>query len=266
MCTLIIFWRAHSSAPLILAANRDEFLERPTAPMAAWPPSIPGGPVEIVAGRDLTAGGTWLGVGRGVVAALTNHRAGARSKPGSRSRGELVERALRQPSVAHVRDELLALPAPEYGLFHLVAADRNEMIWATNRAGEMEISSVAPGAHILGNYGLNNPDDPVVVNLRGALEGAMDLSEGELEIRLRESLARGGPGWPLVRLGPYGTRSSAMLWWGNGRPRLLSAEGPPDTMPFADLSRLLDDPAPHSDREDSISFEVAAVPAARATS
>lgn len=243
MCTLIFLWKVHASAPLVLAANRDEMLDRPTAPMAAWPPDADGSTPGIVAGRDLLAGGTWLGVGRRVVAALTNHRpAAGRSRAGARSRGELVERALRAGSLEEVRAFLLAAPAADYGPFHLIATDGDAMIWATNRTGAMELREVAPGVHALGNYGLDNPDDPVVANVArewGSAAELAELNEDDLRARLANLLKRGGPGWPLVRLGPYGTRSAALLSWGGPAPKLFVAEGPPDSAPFTDMSTLL---------------------------
>ena len=84
MCLIVLAWRPGHAQPLLLAANRDEFYERPSQPLAEWP-DVPG----VIAGRDLQAGGTWLGVGPGGrFAALTNIRDPGQAQ-GSRSRGEL---------------------------------------------------------------------------------------------------------------------------------------------------------------------------------
>ena len=84
MCLIVLAWRPGHAQPLLLAANRDEFYERPSQPLAEWP-DVPG----VIAGRDLQAGGTWLGVGPGRrFAALTNIRDPGQAQ-GSRSRGEL---------------------------------------------------------------------------------------------------------------------------------------------------------------------------------
>ena len=84
MCLIVLAWRPGHAQPLLVAANRDEFYARPSQPLAEWP-DRPG----LIAGRDLQAGGTWLGVGPGGrFAALTNIRAPGQAL-GSRSRGEL---------------------------------------------------------------------------------------------------------------------------------------------------------------------------------
>src|SRR5471032_287590 len=89
MCLIVFAWRPAHRQPLIVAANRDEFYARPTLPLAQWPEAP-----SVYAGRDLEAGGTWLGVGaQGRFAALTNIR--NPSQPlGRRSRGELVAQFL----------------------------------------------------------------------------------------------------------------------------------------------------------------------------
>ena len=75
MCLILVAWRVHADYPLVLAANRDEFHARPAAPAAWWQQP------RILAGRDLSAGGTWLGVARdGRFAALTNYRDPARAQ------------------------------------------------------------------------------------------------------------------------------------------------------------------------------------------
>lgn len=237
MCTLIALWKYHPSAPLVLALNRDELFARPTAPAMLWDGPDPR--ERIVAGKDLRSGGTWFGVGRRVVAALTNHRSSIPSRAGVRSRGDLVVRALRCENVAEVKDEIGALPPGEFGPFHLLACDADSMIWITNRSGEFEAIPVSAGAHVLGNYGLDNESDSVVATLHGALKGADSMSEADLGIFLKNTLSRRAPGWPCVELGPYGTRNSAILWWGREKPTLWETDGPPDRAPWMDRSDLL---------------------------
>ncbi|HEU4921889.1 MAG TPA: NRDE family protein, partial [Burkholderiales bacterium] len=89
MCLIALAWRVHPEYPLIVAANRDEFHARPAAPAAFWD-DYP----EILAGRDLEARGTWMGVSRsGGFGAVTNYR-GARERRAVESRGALVSRFL----------------------------------------------------------------------------------------------------------------------------------------------------------------------------
>ena len=86
MCLILVAWRVHPSFPCVVAANRDEYFGRPTAEADWWEESG-----DILAGRDLQAGGTWLGVTRGGrFAALTNFRDPAAITPDVPSRGTLV--------------------------------------------------------------------------------------------------------------------------------------------------------------------------------
>src|SRR5690606_13005066 len=89
MCLIALAIDQHPRFPLVIAANRDEFYARPAAALDWWTP--PSGRAPILAGRDLEAGGTWLGLARsGRVAMLTNVREPDRRDPGARSRGEIV--------------------------------------------------------------------------------------------------------------------------------------------------------------------------------
>ena len=236
MCTLIALHRVHPAFPLVLALNRDEFLARPTAPISRWPKEEG----DLVAGRDLVSGGTWFGVGPRLVAGLTNHRTGVRSMPGARTRGELVVDALRANSLDAWTRELHDRPVRDYGPFHLLVGDGEGMRAFTNAGGSLSVVEIEPGAHVLGNYGLDNPEDPVVATVGAAL-GEVDLaamSEDALVSYLEELLQKHGDGWPCVHLGPYGTRSGAVLLWGAQDPRLVVADGPSCEAPWRDVSAL----------------------------
>lgn len=237
MCTLIALWKIHPAAPLILALNRDEFLARPTESPRLWDHLDP--PRPIVAGRDLRSGGTWFGVGRNVVAGLTNDRSGGRAPAAELSRGDLVVNALLAGSVAEARTELETAEPGAYGGFHLLACDATSMVWTTNSGGAIESHDVESGIHVLGNYGLDNPDDPIVANLMTHLRGVEDMDEGELIEFLKSTLGRTGAPWPCVRMGPYGTCSSTILMWGGGADKLWSTDGPPDQSPWIERSELL---------------------------
>lgn len=235
MCTLVVLWQAHPSSPLVVALNRDEMRARPTSPIARWHDE------PLVAGRDLESGGTWFGVGDHVVAGLTNHRSGLASPRGGRSRGALVVEALRQRSVEDVRASLLAHPMEEYGGFHLLVSDGAALSVFTNKGGVLDEVQASPGVHVLGNFGLDDDTDPVVATVRPEVARFLDEERGEEEIAafLKSVLARRGPGWPCVDYGPFGTRSSALLFFRRDTPRLEVTDGSPCEAPWRDESALL---------------------------
>ena len=179
--------------PLVVAANRDEFHARP-ATRCAWWKDRP----EILAGRDLEAGGTWMGVSRGRrFAAVTNYR-GAREARARESRGALVTGALLGPSpgdfVADVERR-----AGEYSGFNLLAADDASLWWLSNRGGSAR--SLSSGVYGLGNTLL---DADEVSDAKAAFAAAIQ-STPSIEV-LIGVLAR----WRIVN--PlYGTRCTTVL-------------------------------------------------------
>lgn len=151
MCLILVAWQARPGASLIVAANRDEFHGRPAAPARFWSDAP-----EILGGRDLEAGGTWLGVSRsGRFAAVTNYR-GAREPSARESRGALVTRYLLgdAPAARYVED--LRARAGDYSGFNLLAADEDELWWLSNRGNGP--TRLGPGIHGLGNLLLDSPD------------------------------------------------------------------------------------------------------------
>jgi uncharacterized protein with NRDE domain len=151
MCLILLAWRVHPEYPLIVAANRDEFHARPATPAAFWSDQP-----SILAGRDLEAGGTWMGVSRsGKFAAVTNYR-GATEPRAAESRGALVTRFLQgdQPAAAYVAS--VAKTAAAYSGFNLLAADGEALWWMSNRGGEPR--SLEAGIHGLGNTLLDTPE------------------------------------------------------------------------------------------------------------
>lgn len=157
MCLIAFAIDADPAGSLLIAANRDEFLDRPTAPLHRW--HLPGG-AEVVAGRDLRDGGTWLGVGtNGRVAMLTNVR-DAQPGAGQRSRGELPTRWL--ASGLNWDDWIASVDPAAYGGFNLVVGDVHSGLWAWagNRDPERPHASEASHLHTRrlgpGVYGLSN--------------------------------------------------------------------------------------------------------------
>lgn len=157
MCLIAFALGTDPACPLLIAGNRDEFLDRPTAPLHRW--ALPGGD-NVVAGRDLQDGGTWLGVStQGRVAMLTNVRE-ARPGSGQRSRGELPTRWL--TSDMTWRDLIEAIDPCAYGGFNLVVGDVQTQSWAWigNRDPAHPHATAPPRLHARslqsGIYGLSN--------------------------------------------------------------------------------------------------------------
>jgi uncharacterized protein with NRDE domain len=153
MCLAVVALRAHPRYALVVAANRDEFHARAAVP-AAWGTHAPF--ADVFAGRDLTAGGTWLGLTRsGRFAFVTNVREPGRNDPAAPSRGELVPLALRHdPSLDSTRDALLAA-GRRYNGFNLVLGDGRDVLWLSNRAGDPQ--RLGPGVYGLSNAALDTP-------------------------------------------------------------------------------------------------------------
>ena len=188
MCLAAFALGAHPRFPLVIAANRDEFFARTTAPMAWWE----AGGVELLAGRDLEAGGTWLGLTRaGRLALLTNVREPGRQVAGAPSRGALVVDWL--SSQAEAPAFAARLP-PGYNGFNLVAADlrRGAWHWISNRAPAPV--ALHAGVHGLSNAALDTPW-PKTVGLKTALALALDgaTATEPLAAQLLEALADATP-------------------------------------------------------------------------
>ena len=229
MCTLIAAVRVWPGAPLVVAANRDEFLGRPARPPFVWP----GAPV-IVAPRDDLAGGTWLGLNdRGLFVAVTN-RAGVALDSGRRSRGGLVAEALRAQSAVALRDRLAGLEVGSYNPFHLFYADRETAHLSWSNGVSMHYQALVPGVHIITERSLGAGD----VGREEAIRArwAREIAGQPLDLdRLRAMLTEHGATDPragtCVHLDDfgYGSRSSLLLslgdtWaatalrWAEGRP------------------------------------------------
>ncbi|MDP3978486.1 MAG: NRDE family protein [Pseudomonas sp.] len=146
MCLIVFAWRPDHELPLVMAANRDEFYARPSLPLAEWP-EAPG----LYGGRDLEAGGTWLGIGpQARFAALTNIR-DPRQPPRGRSRGELPVQFLRGSLGPEAFLCDLAQRAGDYSGFNLLLGDRQQLWLLNSRTGVPEQLSA-------GLYGLSNAD------------------------------------------------------------------------------------------------------------
>lgn len=151
MCLILFAHRQRSDLPLVLLANRDEFLARATAPMAPWAEAP-----EVVGGRDLQAGGSWLGVAAdGRWAAVTNVREGERTRSGGPSRGWLVRDFLQGSESPEI---FIARNAPQfadYAGFNLLLGDGRDLWYVGNREGPSRL--LPPGVYGLSNGRLDTP-------------------------------------------------------------------------------------------------------------
>jgi uncharacterized protein with NRDE domain len=203
MCLIALAWQSNANWPLIMAANRDEFFQRETC-AARWWTSDP----RILAGQDLEAGGTWMGVTRdGRFAALTNIREPG-ALPVRRSRGELVAAWLggRRDETAMAAAEIAFNCGREYGGFHLLlgsvadsdasgcsSASGSSLVWTCNRDGG-EPRHLEPGIWAWSNGGPGH-EWPKTQRLTSALTASVcgpDF-DGETQTRLLEALADTAP-------------------------------------------------------------------------
>ena len=223
MCLIVFAWQAHPDFPLVLGANRDEFLDRPTQPANFWAE-----PPDLLAGRDLRNGGTWLGITRsGRIAAVTNYRQGSAPRTDLRSRGLLVSEFLAAGRSPESHLAAVAAERRAYDGFNLLAGDGRAIFYFSNRGSDPQ--PVAPGVHGLSNALLDTPW-PKVERAKSALTQFFDrdrdaLVEGVLALladRVRpqdDELPRTGVSleWerclsPVFIASPdYGTRCSTVL-------------------------------------------------------
>lgn len=173
MCLILFQIAKQSAIPLILAANRDEFYSRPTRPMEFWKENP-----NILGGKDLQAGGTWMGINlHGRFAALTNYRDMSQTKAVAPSRGEIIPRLLNFSGTIRQFFKEVDSDAAAYNGFNLLAGEKGQVYWYSNQ--NRIITQVEPGTHGLSNHLLNTPW-PKVNRGRQMLEKAIaEPSQGK---------------------------------------------------------------------------------------
>jgi uncharacterized protein with NRDE domain len=173
MCLILIACGAHPDFPLVIAANRDEYYQRPTARAAYWQDHD-----HILAGRDLECMGTWLGVTRtGRFAALTNYRDPRERKTDAPSRGHLVSDFLISELDPRGYIDEIRTAAPRYNGFNLLAGNADRVFCFSSR--DSTLQELSPGIHGLSNHLLNTPWPKVVrgkQRLQQALERGPDAA------------------------------------------------------------------------------------------
>ncbi len=224
MCLVVFAWKSHPDYKLILAANRDEFHARP-AQEAHWWPDLP----DVLAGRDLQAGGTWLAAARsGRFATVTNYREQQRPRAGLRTRGEIVTNFVSTDIdamnfVSTFADDI-------YAGVSILAADKENICYTSNR-GDAPIC-LAPGVYGLSNASLDTPWSKLT-RTKEALTALIDsnnvnatsllrllgdktpaagtaVDSSELPFKLARALTA-----PFIVSDTYGTRCSTVLLFAN---------------------------------------------------
>ncbi|MCG8414874.1 MAG: NRDE family protein [Pseudomonadales bacterium] len=259
MCLILFAHQAVAEYPLVVAANRDEFFPRPTQHAEFWPDQ--NGPQQILAGKDLQAGGTWLGINReGRFAAVTNIRDPSQPEQKPRSRGELPVDFLQSSLSALEYGENLRESFDDYAGYNLLVADRSSMVYVNNF--ESLVRKLEPGIYGLSNALLNS-DWPKVQQgrqkLGSLLQHINELRTDELVAMMSDrtqaqdsELPDTGMPLELERelssafihntQRDYGTRcSTGVIFEGSGRMRFneqnFDADGSPSSNHFFDLTR-----------------------------
>jgi uncharacterized protein with NRDE domain len=248
MCVIAFAWRAHPRWRLVLVGNRDERHARASAPLARW-----ADPPGLIAGRDLVAGGSWMGVAPGGrVVVVTNVRDPHASLAGA-SRGLLVTDYLRGADGAARHAQRLAVDAGRYRPFNLLLFDRAEARFVSNRP-QGAATGVAPGVHGLSNAALDAPWPKVrrttraltawlaqprgFASLLGALHDEAPAEDAELPdtgvgLERERDLA------PVFIRGPvYGTRATTLVAIGAGGDGvIIERRFGPDAAPLGEVRR-----------------------------
>ena len=224
MCSIILRF---SEDGALIGANRDEMLARAWDKPAAWWPKLPG----VVAGRDRTGGGTWLGVNRhGLVAAVLNRHGTLGPAPGKNSRGELPLLALAETGLEQAAEKIRALDAGRYRSFNLVLADATGGIFfAGLENGKPRAQELGRGVWMITSGEVNDP-----ASLRIARH-LPKFAAAPAEDWTRLLADNAPPAESALNIPPsngFGTVCSAFITLRPGEARWLFAGGAPDIAPF----------------------------------
>lgn len=223
MCLILFSYKLHADYRLILAANRDEFYNRPTASLAYWSDHP-----DVLAGRDLKGNGTWLGITRtGRFAAITNYREPTAHMENAPSRGILIHDFLTGNASPERYLKVVSKKSKAYNGFNLIAGDRSGLYYYSNRA--TRVRQLRPGLYGISNHLLDTAW-PKIQRGKGLLRGQLDGREkidiekiweilADRSLPADKALPDTGVGleWerilaPLFISSPdYGTRSSSIV-------------------------------------------------------
>lgn len=224
MCLILFAYHVHPEIPLIVAANRDEFYQRPTKAAHFWKDRP-----DILAGRDLEKMGTWMGISKnGRFAALTNYRNPHEETEGKRSRGELVVQYLTYNGNSEDYIKRLEKEKGDFPGYNILIGDVNKLYYYSNVNSQMKV--IEPGIYGLSNHFLNTDWPKVKIGKKGLLKVLTKENE-QIKEELFQLLDNSTPApdellpytgvsleWermlsPLfIKSDHYGTRSSAVLF------------------------------------------------------
>jgi hypothetical protein len=242
MCILAVLYRLVPESPILVAANREEYYDRPSTS-----PSIQSGKPRVLCGVDQRAGGTWLGVNQhGMFVGLCNRR--GNSDPfGSRSRGLLAREVLRCNTARKGVDKAVEeLMTHRYEGLNLIVCDA-ESGWVVHSDNEHEVLPLEEGLNIVSNQNVNDPNDERVrlahrlLTLQ-MLDSPVKFLAVASKVFARSPSPEGRPSM-VVRSGDYGTVSSTLIAL-SPKPRdaiFQFANGSPDRTKYEDYSPMLRD-------------------------
>lgn len=261
MCTILYLHHVHPHFPLVIAANRDESYARPAAP-----PAVDGSAPRVLAGHDLHAGGTWMGVNElGIFVGLTNQRTYRAPDPAARSRGEVVRSALSARSLGEIEAQLARLEPASYNAFNLLFGDGERLLaaYARPELARVEVETAPAGVGVLPNDRIGAPGFPkaeraIALATPIARKPWHELSQGlaaivaDHQLAALEELPEPPVGAVIDRArmqqhsaicthtDTYGTCSSTLLALEPGRVHsYLFADGPPCRARFRERVGLL---------------------------
>jgi uncharacterized protein with NRDE domain len=234
MCTVVVLLRPEHPWPILLVANRDENVDRAWDPPAAWWPEYP----DVVAGRDRTAGGTWMGLNaQGVTAAVLNRPGSLGPAAGKRSRGELPLLALARTTAPDAIDAIVSLDAGQWRGFNMVIADRSGASFVRGAGyGRPSAHRLMPGVSMVTAHDPNDEESPRVARHLARFRAAAPPDPANWDAWRAILADRSGPAGSQMNVEPrggFGTVCSSLLAIpASGDPVWLFAAGAPDQAPF----------------------------------
>lgn len=260
MCTLVLYFQVFTGYPIVIAANRDEVLTRPS-----HPPELLNFSPAIFGGKDLIAGGTWFGINEsGVVAGMLNRREPRPNDPRLPSRGTLCVDSLKKISATPAAEWVTRQPAAAYNPFNLLVCDPQEAYFIWPEAEGTIAKPVDPGVHLLTNMNPNDDTCPKIQraspHFRSIAERSVSKTSGTSALstsvsisslfaqlakqmshhssRPKTTTAETGGSDLCIHLAGYGTRSSTLLAYSAKESRFIYhfADGPPCKTPYVEMT------------------------------